>query len=48
MRHFIRGVPTRLSEDTLRDWVRAYETQGPAGLIPAGRADKGKARVLFT
>lgn len=48
MQHFIRGVPTKLSENTLRDWVRAYETQGPAGLIPAGRADKGKARVLFT
>ncbi len=48
MRHFIRGIPTILAENTIRDWVRIHETQGPAGLIPPRRADKGKARVLFT
>jgi hypothetical protein len=48
MRHFIRGVPTFVSEKTLRDWVRAHELHGPAGLIPGTRGDKGKARVLFT
>jgi len=48
MRHFIRGVPTRLAENTIRDWVRLHEVQGPAGLIPAVRGDKGKARVIFT
>jgi hypothetical protein len=47
-RHFIRGCPTRLAENTIRDWVRLHELQGPAGLIPALRGDKGKARVLFT
>ncbi len=47
-RHVVRGVPTRLAEKTIRDWVRLYELQGPAGLIPALRGDKGKARVLFT
>lgn len=46
--HLVRGVPTRLAEKTLRDWVRAHELQGPAGLIHATRGDKGKARVLFT
>lgn len=46
--HLVRGVPTRLAEKTLRDWVRAHELQGLAGLIPAPRCDKGKARVLFT
>jgi hypothetical protein len=46
--HLVRGVPTRLAEKTLRDWVRAHELQGSAGLIPATRGDKGKARVLVT
>ncbi len=46
--HMIRGVPTRLAETTIRDWVRLHELHGPAGLIPALRGDKGKARVLFT
>ncbi len=48
MRHFIRGVPTLISEKTLRDWVRAHELHGPGALIPETRGDKGKARVLFT
>lgn len=48
MRHYIRGVPTIVAENTLRDWVRIHEAQGPAALIPPLRADKGKARVLFT
>ncbi len=48
MRHFIRGVPITLSENTLRDWVRLHETQGPAALIPALRGDKGRARVLLS
>lgn len=46
--HLVRGVPTRFAENTIRDWVRAHELQGPAGLIPGLRSDKGKARVLFT
>lgn len=48
MRHFIRGVPTIVSEKTLRDWVRLHEVHGPAGLIPKQRSDKGKARALIT
>ncbi len=48
MRHFIRGVPTIVSEKTLRDWVRLHELHGPGALIPETRGDKGKARVLFT
>lgn len=48
MRHFIRGVPTVVSEKTLRDWVRLHELHGPGALIPETRGDKGKARVLFT
>lgn len=46
--HVIRGVPTKLAENTIRDWVRLHELQGPAGLIHALRGDKGKARVLFS
>lgn len=46
--HLVRGVPTRLAETTLRDWVRLHERQGPAGLLPKQRSDKGKARVLVT
>lgn len=47
-RHVVRGCPTRVAENTIRDWVRVHELKGPAGLIPALRGDKGKARVLFT
>lgn len=46
--HLIRGVPTRLAETTIRDWVRTVETKGAAGLLPPVRADKGKARALVT
>ena len=45
--HLIRGVPTQLAENTLRDWVRAREELGTTGLMPAKRADKGAARVLI-
>lgn len=47
-RNVVRGCPTRLADTTIRDWVRLHELQGPAGLIPALPADKGKARVTFT
>lgn len=48
MRHFIRGEAVFVSEKTLRDWARLHELQGPAGLIPKGRSDKGKVRVTIT
>lgn len=34
--------------NTLRDWVRAYEAQGAAGLLPTQRRDRGEKRVLVT
>lgn len=46
--HLVRGVPTRIAENTLRDWVLRYEVQGPSGLVHAARSDKGAARVLVT
>ena len=46
--HLIRGVRAPISENRLRDWVRICETQGPAGLMPAARSDKGTARVMIT
>ena len=47
-RHLIRGAPVRLAENTLRDWVRLHERQGPSALVPAPRTDKGEARVMIT
>ena len=34
--------------NTLRDWVRAFEAKGAAGLMPAQRKDRGEKRVLVT
>lgn len=42
------GAPTRLAENIIRDWVQLHQVQGRAGLIPALRGDKGKARVVVT
>lgn len=46
--HLVRGIPTRISEKTLRDWVTRHEAQGTVGLVPVTRSDKGAARVLIT
>lgn len=33
---------------TLREWVRAFEAKGAAGLLPVQRKDRGEKRVLIT
>ena len=45
--HMMRGKLEQFAEKTLRDWVRAYERIGMAGLLPAARSDKGKDRCLI-
>lgn len=44
----INGKIAYHAENTLRDWVRAYEAKGAAGLLPAPRRDRGEKRVLVT
>lgn len=44
----INGKIRYHAQNTLRDWVRLYETKGAAGLMPAQRKDRGEKRVLVT
>lgn len=37
---------TRVSEGTLRDWIRLYEMRGLEGLKPPYRCDRGHARAI--
>ncbi|MFV0410926.1 MAG: hypothetical protein ACK5LJ_14885 [Paracoccus sp. (in: a-proteobacteria)] len=46
--HQIGGKLQSVAERTLRDWVTAAESSGPASLSPKLRADRGKARTLIT
>lgn len=46
--HMISGRFTAVAERTLRDWVRAAEKEGAAGLLPRVRKDRGGRRVKIT
>lgn len=46
--HSINNKVVYYSNNTLRDWVRAYEAKGAAGLLPMQRKDRGEKRVLIT
>lgn len=43
--HSWRDGAERFAENTLRDWVQAYEERGTSGLLTKSRADKGAPRV---
>ena len=44
----IGGKVNRVSQSTLRDWVRAVESRGDAALLPRARVDKGSKRTLIS
>jgi hypothetical protein len=46
--HIYRGVPTKLAEPTLREWVRNYETKGLKGLFYELRSDMGVRKMKVT
>ncbi len=46
--HIYRGVPTKLAEPTLREWVRKYETKGLKGLFYELRSDMGVRKMKIT
>ncbi len=37
---------TRISEETIRHWIRLYKDDGLQSLMPKGRSDQGKSRVM--
>ncbi len=40
------SIRTRISEETIRSWLKKYRKDGFDGLLPKVRADKGKPRKL--
>jgi len=37
---------TRISEETVRHWIRLYKKDGLKSLMPKGRSDKGRSRAM--
>lgn len=47
-RHELPNGVRTVSAETIRGWVLDYERDGICGLIPKGREDKGKRRVMVS